>query len=194
MLASQAQDIHLDIDAAVCQFRTDRASAVARLNELFSHGLPPSPAMNGRYRGALLTTSVNPLLDGLAHALLSRWLPWKGKTFDAATQTGDNMFTNDGLWLSRLVFMGYRRYQADGEGRSRALEFRTYVSPGQNDPGQPTLKLDYNLEVNPSFVVRDVLDELVQVDSGYYLGKAHLHWRGRWRCAAYFTLEATSAA
>ena len=51
------------------------------------------------------------------------------------------------------------------------------------------LKLDYNLETNPGFIVRDVLDELVQVDIGYYLGKAHLFWRNRWRCAAYFTLQ-----
>jgi hypothetical protein len=35
-----------------------------------------------------------------------------------------------------------------------------------------------------------VLDELVQVDDGYYLGQALLRWRKGWICAAYFTLEA----
>ena len=51
------------------------------------------------------------------------------------------------------------------------------------------LKIDYDLEVNPRFVVRDVLEELVQLSDGYYLGKALLHWRGQWRCAAFFTLQ-----
>ena len=98
------------------------------------------------------------------------------------------MFTNDGLWLSRIVFIGYKGYIADGAGRSRALSFRTYTGEGRDDPGLQVLKIDYDLDINPSFVVRDVLDELVQVGEDYYLGKALLRWQGRWRCAAYFTL------
>ena len=92
---------------------------------------------------------------------------------------------------SRLVFPGYKGTRPDGPGRSRGLQFRTYVGPGKDDPELEVLKLDYNLESNPGYIVRDVLDELVQVDTGYYLGKAHLFWRNHWRCAAYFTLQQT---
>jgi hypothetical protein len=188
MLATQS--VHAAIAEAARQFPRDRAASIAQLNERFGHGVAPRTPLDGRYRGALLTTNINPFIDGLARAVTSRWLTWKGKVFDAAAQTGDNMFTNDGLWASKLVFPGYQGTHPDGPGRSRALQFRTYLGPGKDDPGLEVLKLDYNLESNPGFVVRDVLDELVQVDNGYYLGKAHLFWRNRWRCAAYFTLEA----
>jgi hypothetical protein len=187
MLATR--DVHAEINQITEGLNRDRGGALALLNELFRRGWPPSPDLDGRFRGALLTTSVNPVLDRVNRTLFGWWLPWKGKTLDGAAQTGDNMFTNDGLLLARLVFMGYRGYVADGPGRSRALQFRTYVGPGRDDPDIQVLKIDYDLDVNPSFIVRDVLDELVQVDEGYYLGKALLHWRGRWRCAAYFTLE-----
>jgi hypothetical protein len=49
--------------------------------------------------------------------------------------------------------------------------------------------LDYNLEGNPRLSVRRVLDELVQVDTAYYLGKAHLKWWwGGRQLVAYFSL------
>lgn len=185
------QDLHAETLQAAQLVHHDRKTALAHLNEIFAQGVAPSPALDGRYRGALLTPSVNPMLDAVGRALAGLWLPWQGKTFNATTQTGDNMFTNDGLWLSRIVLAGYNGYVADGPGRSRALTFRTYTGEGKDDPGLQVLKLDYDLDVNPSFLVRDVLDELVQIGEGYYLGKAHLHWRGEWRCAAYFTLQAT---
>ena len=168
----------------------DRQAGLARLDEIFNQGSAPSPALNGRYRGALLTTSINPVMDALSRAFFGLWLPWKGKVFNAAAQTGNNIFDNSGLWLSKLVFRGYADYIADGPNQSRALTFHTYTGAGKDDPGLTLLKLDYNLGINPSFVVRDVLDELVQVGDGYYLGKAHLLWHGHWRCAAYFTLAA----
>jgi hypothetical protein len=183
----------LDLRAACLQaaqlVRHDRRAGLARLNELFAQGIVPAPALDGRYQGALLTTSVNPLMDAATRALTGWWLPWQGKVFNAAAHTGDNLFTNDGLWLSHLVFPGYQDYVDAGPGRTRALTFRTYLGPGREDPDLQVLKLDYDLEANPRFVVRDVLDELVQVGDGCYLGKAHLRWRGRWRCAAYFTLQ-----
>jgi len=182
------QDLRADVLQAAQLVKRDRKAGLACLNALFNQGTLPSPALNGHYQGALLTTSVNPFMDALSRALFGLWLPWKGKTLDAAAQSGDNIFTNDGLWLSRLVFPGYKGTIPDGPGRSRALVFRTTLGAGKDDPGLRVLKIDYDLEANPSFVVRDVLDELVQVGDGYYLGKAHLHWQGRWRCAAYFTL------
>jgi hypothetical protein len=51
------------------------------------------------------------------------------------------------------------------------------------------LKIDYDRPGNPRLSIRRVLDELVQLDGGLYLGKAHLKWWwGRWQMVAYFTL------
>jgi len=197
-----------EITAARELVSKDRSHALAGLAAIFRAGLPPAVPLDGRYRGTLITPSLNPLLDRFGRWLTARWLPWQGKTFNAAAHTGDNLFTNDGLPLARLVFPFYRRYVPDGgaeygAGRSRALEFRTRLGPGALDPALTVLKIDYDWDRNPRFVVRDVLDELVQVDEGYYLGQALLRWgpqgtagpRGTargWVCAAYFTLEAAA--
>jgi hypothetical protein len=178
------------VAAARALVTTDRSGALEALNDIFRTGHAPSPGLDGRYQGTLITPSLFPMLDGFGRWLTARWLPWKGKTFDRVAQTGDNMFTNDGLIPGRIVFPFYGRYVADGPGRSRALEFRTYYGPGGDDPDLTVLKIDYDIDRNPSYIVRDVLDELVQVDDGYYLGKALLRWGAKWVCAAYFTLEA----
>ena len=184
-----ATHIWQEVDYARRQIVRDRASAIATLNDLFRSGVLPSPRLNGRYRGALITPSLNPMLDSLGRALTGWWLPWKGKTFDPGTSSGDNIFTNDGLCLSRLIWPSYRGYFADEPGQSRACQFRTYVGSGTLDPDLNVLKIDYDLDVNPKLIIRDVLDELVQIDDGFYLGKALLRRPGnRWVCAAYFTL------
>ncbi len=181
-----------ELDYARRQVVRDRAGAIATLNNLFRSGVVPNPRLNGRYRGALITPSVNPILDSLGRALTGWWLPWQGKTFDPVASSGDNIFTNDGLWLSRLIWPTYHDYFADRPGQSRACQFRTYISAGtlRVDPGMNVLKIDYDLDTNPQFIIRDVLDELVQIDDGFYLGKALLRRPGnRWICAAYFTLS-----
>jgi hypothetical protein len=183
------QPARATIAAAGARFAHDRAGALAALNDLFRQGRLPDPLPDGRYRGTLITPALHPALDALGRWLTARWLPWQGKTFDVMTHTGDNRFTNDGLPLARLFFPLYRGYVADGPGRSRALAFRTYTGPGAHDPDLTVLKIDYDWERNPRFVVRRVLDELVALEPGYYLGKALLRWRGRWQCAAYFALE-----
>lgn len=175
--------------------RRDQAAAVAALAALFRSGTAPQPALDGRYRGVLVTPTLPPLFNGPFRALTDRWLPWQGKTLSAATQMGDNIFTNDALPLARLIYPFYRRDVADVlVGQSRALQFRTALGPSVTDPAVTVLKIDYDLDLNPGFVVRRVLDELVQLAPGYYLGQALLR-RGsraapRWACAAYFTLAA----
>jgi hypothetical protein len=192
LTATTLDHARADIRAAAALAARDRQAGIRQLNALFRQGQPPTPALDGRYKGTLVAFSYNPVLDALGRAITRRWLPWQGKTFGAKTQTGDNLFTNDGLPLARLFFPFYHRYVDDGPGRSRALQFRTYYGPGAHDPDRTVLKIDYDLDVNPRFVVRQVLDELVQVAPGYYLGKALLRWGKAWRCAAYFTLEALS--
>jgi hypothetical protein len=116
-------------------------------------------------------------------------MPWKGKCFDAAHASGDNIFTRDSLTLAHIYWPLYRAYRYEGAETYRAFSFQTYLAPGLADPDRQVLKIDYNQETNPSLSVRRVLDELVQVDNYLYLGKAHLRWWwGPWQLVAYFSL------
>jgi hypothetical protein len=51
------------------------------------------------------------------------------------------------------------------------------------------LKLDYDDDSNPAFLIRTVLDELAQVSGDYYLGKAFLKVRWGYKLAAFFALR-----
>lgn len=168
----------------------DKAAGLAALNQLFRQGAPPSPALNGRYRGSLLALDLAPGLTQFTQAVTARWLPWRGKTFNAEQEAGDNIFTRDSLRLAHIYWPGYSAYQDDGAVTYRAFRFRTCVAPGLADPDRQVLKIDYNLPENPAATIRHVLDELVQIDETIYLGKAHLRWWwGRWQMVAFFALQ-----
>ena len=170
-------------------FERDRKSGFAALDEIFRAGSPPNPPLDGGYAGELVALDVAPGLNQFTEMITTRWLPWKGKFFDAAHASGDNIFTRDSLLLAHIFWPLYRGYRDENEERYRAFTFRTHLAPGLTDPDCQVLKLDYNLEGNPRPSVRRVLDELVQVDTAYYLGKAHLKWWwGTWQLVAYFSL------
>jgi len=180
------------ISAAQSIFERDRKRGFAALNEIFRAGSPPNPPLNGGYAGELVGLDVAPGLNQFAEIITSRWLPWKGKFFEAAQASGDNIFTRDSILLAHIVWPLYRDYKDTSAERYRAFTFRTHLAPGLTDPDRQVLKLDYNLEGNPRLSVRRVLDELVQVDTTYYLGKAHLKWWwGKWQLVAYFSLAKT---
>jgi hypothetical protein len=177
------------LQAAQQLHRQNRTAGWSALNELFRSGRAPEAALNGRYRGQLIALNIAPGLTQLGEWLSGLWLPWQGKTFDAAQASGDNIFTNDSRLLGSLFFPLYRRYLTDTADTYRAFAFRTYMAPGKSDPDRPVLKIDYDLPGNPRLNVRRVLDELVQLDDSFYLGKAHLHWWwGHWQLVAYFSL------
>jgi hypothetical protein len=116
-------------------------------------------------------------------------MPWLGKTFHSAQQSGENIFTKDSYLLARFFNPFYRGFVADGDKTYRGFAFRTYLAAGLADPDQTVLKIDYDLDDNPALTVRRVLDELVQLDEQLYLGKAHVHWwTGGWQLVAYFSL------
>lgn len=170
--------------------RRDRARGLALLNELFRSGEPPAPLMNGRYAGKLVALDIAPVVTTLFNALTAVWLPWKGKTFNASRQQGDNVFTRDSLLIARLFNPLYRGFVDDSPHTYRAFRFRTYVAAGREDPDRQVLKIDYNLPESPSLTIRRVLDELVQVEPGVFLGKAHVQWWwGRWQRVAFFALS-----
>jgi hypothetical protein len=185
-------DAMTSISAAQSIFQRDRKRGFAALDEIFRAGTAPAPPLNGEYTGTLVALDVSPGLNQFAEMIIARWLPWKGKFFDAAHGSGDNIFTRDSLLLAHLWWPLYRDYKNESTDRYRAFSFRTRIAPGLADPDREVLKLDYNLKSNPSLSVRRVLDELVQTDKGPYLGKAHVKWWwGKWQLVAYFSLAKT---
>jgi hypothetical protein len=56
------------------------------------------------------------------------------------------------------------------------------------------MKIDYDSEENPRLLIRDILDELVQVVPGAYLGKILLRRAETWRLLGYFALQPAEVA
>lgn len=88
----------------------------------------------------------------------------------------------------RVLWPGYvpERELAD---RIEAFPFRTRIAPGELDPETDVLKIDYDFEANPDLILRRILDELVEVDDGLYLGKILFRRSGKWMPIGFFTLE-----
>jgi hypothetical protein len=174
---------------AVGRLRLDRALGQHELEICFSKGTTPE-RLHGRLRGRLLAMSVGPGFDGLAEAATRMWMPWLGKTFDVTTGTGRNEFTVGAGRLMRVTLPRYPGLMSDGSHRCSAFAFRTSTGPSALDSGVNVLRIDYrDVPENPSWPIRRVLDELVSVDDGLYLGQALLEWRGSLRRAAWFSLE-----
>jgi hypothetical protein len=166
--------------------------ALTTLNMMFRLGKPPKEPLSGPYDGILVTPSLWRPADRALAALTSAWMPWVGKRFDAEAERGDNLLRPSARRVSRVLWPGYRP-QEGPDGLLAAFEFRTYTAPGKVDPDRETLKIDYDSEENPGLLIRDILDELVELVPGAYLGKVLLR-RGdadapRWVLAAYFALR-----
>lgn len=178
------------LQAAQALAKANRARGSAALNDLFRAGAAPEPPPNGRHAGELIVLDIAPGLTQFFQGLFHLWMPWRGKTFDASQNRGENIFTKDSYLLARLLNPLYRGFVDDGPGTYRGFAFRTYKAPGLFDVDRTVLKIDYNLKENPVLTVRRVLDELVKLDDGLYLGKAHVHWWwGAWQTVAYFSLR-----
>jgi hypothetical protein len=181
-----------ELRVAQSLFKQDRKRGFAELNKLFRRGTAPDTPLNGRYAGELVALDIAPGLTPFFQWLTDQWMPWLGKTFNAAQQSGDNVFTQDSYPLARFFNPFYRGFVRDGADIYRCFTFQTYVAPGLADPDRTVLKIDYDLDGNPSPTIRRILDELVQLDRDLYLGKAHAHWwTGSWQTVAYFVLSGT---
>ena len=176
------------LQAAQELVRRDRRRGLMRLDEIFRAGTPPDLPLDGRYAGAFVAFRL-PLVSDLAESAVQAWRPWRGKTFEAAEDWGDNVVSPGLVALARLIWPKYRGYERDGSAAYRAFAFRTCVAPGLADPDRQVLRIDYDLAGNPRMLVRRVLDEVVQLDERLYLGKAHLRVRGRHWTWAYFMLQ-----
>jgi hypothetical protein len=148
---------------------SDAAAAAAELNELFRYGTP-ARGLDGPTDGILVMTTTNPLLDPAVRALTGWWMPWQGKRFDRAAATGDNRMTKSSSLPAKLLWPLHAMKEA--EGGKLAFDFKTYVERGKDDPDRDVMVIDYaNVEGNPTLLIKQIRDELVEVVAGAYLGK-----------------------
>ncbi len=119
----------------------------------------------------LLGKVPNPLPDGLFKGTAEYTGSWIGKNFNASTTEGINLFKN-----------------ANGTVTEK-YPFKTSIGKGIRDTNLDVIKIDYNIPNNP-FWLRSVLDEMVEVAPGKYLGKVHLRLGTLFSVAiGYFRLE-----
>jgi hypothetical protein len=166
-----------------------RQDALDTLNGLFALGRTPG-ALAGEYRGRLLSATVAAPIDAVGRVATRLYMPWLGKRFQPEASGGDNVFVGSAPILGHMLWPTFGGYHALRPGRLTAFPFRTYTGPGVRDPDLTVLKLDYDNPANPGFIVRRVLDELVQLSGRYYLGKVYLrHGADAYLLTGFFTLR-----
>ncbi len=185
-LADDAREIEVLADRL--RPATNRAEVLARFDESFRSGVAPDPRPDGFLPGRLLATSIWSPVDGFIRRTTSLWMPWQGKTLDREAATGVNRFLPNARMPLKAIFPKYTP-QYSGADRIEAFPFRTRIAPGELDPGVDVLKIDYDFEANPDFIVRRVLDEVVQVAPGRYLGKVLFRARGDYHPIGFFSLR-----
>ena len=111
--------------------------------------------------------------QGTAHVLFDKQTPWLGKSFNSADNLGFNVFTSSGGKLLRLLTPLYNRFSRNSEGNTKAFYFKTRSEPALKDAPLNVIKLDYDSAENP-FIIRIILDEIVEIAPEQYLGKIHL--------------------
>jgi len=170
------------------RLENDRHNAQHILRRLFRIGTVPAP--DGRYQGELVALSTGLLSDPFFEWLTRIYLPWQGKNFIAAEQSGDNVFL-DNAWAratSRLGWPGYRVESDTPPGTVRVFPFRTSVSLDIEEEETRVLRLDYAEPKNP-LPVRRIVDEIVELPGGYMLGKTHMRGIRELRRICYFALN-----
>jgi hypothetical protein len=168
---------------------TDREGSMETLDALFEMGRLPNPTLDGRYRGELVSLTMQPMLDSAGKGLARFWMPWMGKRFNSAAQSGDNVVMRSASIVGHLFWPTFFDYRPYKPGLYTVFDFRTYTGPSLGDADKDVLKLDYDNESNPGFLVRAVVDEVVQLSDDYYLGKAFLKGSKGYKLAAFFALR-----
>lgn len=196
MQAEEITDLRDDpgeIDRLADRLHPDvnRAQVLHRLDEMFRAGTAPDPRPDGFLPGRLLTTSVWGPLDSGVLRLARAWMPWKGKTFDREGSAGVNRFDNTPATRGafKAVFPGYVPERTTVE-LIEAFPMRNRIEPGELDPDVDVLKIDYDFEANPA-LIRRILDELVQIAPGRYLGKILFRVGERFHPIGFFSLRGT---
>ncbi len=173
---------------AVATLSVDRAAARAQLQACFSAGTVPE-ALAGRTSGHFLTTTLGAAADPLCAAIARIWMPWKGKIFDHAEPSGRNWFSESARGLIQRLFPDYEGVTDDRRGTFAAFRFRTSAGPSRILRNRCVMHIDYDLPENPSWPIRRIADELVQIGADLYLGQALVRWGKGWHRAGWFALE-----
>ena len=142
----------------------------------FLLGKLPSEEPNGFYRGTAYLLGGGPV-------------PWLGKSFEAANDKGFNIFTPKGTSILKLMTPVYRYFRVNADGNTDAYYFDTRTGPGFRDKRIQTFKLDYDSPENP-FLIRIILDEIVEIAPQEFLGKVHLKiFPGYYATIGFFGLQ-----
>ncbi len=165
----------------------DRRDALDILSRLFHLGTPPRP--DGYYQGEMVGLSTGLLADPFFEWLTRLYLPWQGKTFDARTSSGDNVFS-DNAWSKATGKLGWPEYRIYDDAQPetvRVFPFRTEIASGIEDEDIEVLRISYGDSPNP-LPVRRMVDEIVELPGGYILGKAHMRGLREFRRVCFFGL------
>lgn len=123
--------------------------------------------------GNLPTDSPDGFYGGSAYLLSVKKVPWLGKSFERENDLGINIFTPRGASVLKLMTPFYKTFRLNSDGNTEAYYFKTSSGPGFKDKEIETFKLDYESPENP-FLIRIILDEIVQTAPEEFLGKVHL--------------------
>jgi hypothetical protein len=165
-----------------------RPDALSELEACF-RGAETPRSLHGPMSGRVITTTLGYGLDPIAIGLARLWMPWQGKTFDPEAKEGRNVFTNSFRAVQRTIWPGYDLDWPLDDRRFVTFPFTTWDGASVFTPGgADVLKIDYEHPQSP-WLIRDILDELVQIDEDLFLGQALLRLRGRLHRAAWFELR-----
>lgn len=142
----------------------------------FVNGKLPGEAPNGFYRGSAYLLGGSPV-------------PWLGKSFEKDNSLGFNIFRPKGAALLKLLTPFYGRFRKNADGNTDAYYFKTSMGEGFKDKTIQTFRLDYDSPENP-FLIRIILDEIVEVAPQEFLGKVHVKvFPGYFATIGYFGLK-----
>ena len=168
-----------------------RQETLLRLGELFESGSVCDPGPDGFLEGRALLMSASGALNAVGRRLADWRMPWLGKAFDRSAARGVNVFAPWARPWMRALWPSYvpERELAD---RIEAFRFQTWLGPSAAGSGVTVLKIDYGREPTNPMLVRRVLDELVQLEDGVYLGKALIRTTSSYRQVGFFRLLAVA--
>lgn len=127
--------------------------------------------------------------NGTAHLVPVKNVPWLGKSFVSNENLGFNIFTPSGARLLKLMTPLYKLFSVNTEGNTNAYNFKTFAGAGLKDKDLQVIKLDYDSAENP-FLIRIILDEIVEIAPEQFLGKVHLKvFPGFYSTIGYFGLK-----
>jgi hypothetical protein len=114
--------------------------------QAYIKGTLPKSAPEGFLKG----TPVGIVLETVV-----KFVPWQGKKFDSKAHTGINIIG-----------------QKDGTTKNQ-FPFKTWEGKGARDATLSVFKIDYDIAEN-AFWLRTILDEVVEVAPGQFLGKMQI--------------------